>query len=204
MRRCAEYLAGTSATMASKNREQATTPVKPPIKASNTLSVRSCHAMRARPAPIAVRTASSRSRVVEAASVRFATFKHAMSKTSATAPPISNGTVPARLVMKFRSGSSDARSSALNMLGNCWRKSPRGRVRTSSACARVASDLSRPRQSSPPLDGLVLVSGTRIGSHKSACDAPASGNSKSFGRTPTMVWVSPSRVIARPTIVESP
>ena len=148
--------------------------------------------MRRRPAPNAVRTAISRRRVVEAARVKFATLRHAINSTSATAPNMSNGTVPAPFVMKACRGSRVARSSGMNMFGNCCRRSASGLVSASSADAVVVPGLNRPRQSRPPFNGLVLVNGTRIGSHRSASDAPVSGNSKSFGRTPTIVCGRPS------------
>lgn len=63
-----------------------TTPTTAPARASSTLSVSSWRTMRPRPAPIAVRTAISRLRSAARASIRFATFAHAMSSTKATAP----------------------------------------------------------------------------------------------------------------------
>ena len=65
------------------------TPSTPPAIASTTLSVSSCWMMRPRPAPIAVRTAISRSRKVARARCMFARFAHATSNTSPTAPAAS-------------------------------------------------------------------------------------------------------------------
>src|SRR5271168_1042567 len=61
-------------------------PSTPPENASTKLSESSCATIRPRDAPNAFRRASSFSRAVPRASKRFATFAHAMSKTSPTAP----------------------------------------------------------------------------------------------------------------------
>ena len=53
---------------------------------SSTLSVSSCRTIRPRPAPMAARTDISRARAVARASNRLATFAHAISRTSVTAP----------------------------------------------------------------------------------------------------------------------
>jgi hypothetical protein len=68
------------------------TPTTPPAAASSVLSVSSWRTSRPRPAPSAARSASSRSRPSIRASVRFATFAHAISST--------------RLVMPIRMSSS--------------------------------------------------------------------------------------------------
>ena len=59
-------------------------------RAIRMLSVSNCRTMRPRPAPSAARTAISRCRAVARASSRFATFAHAISSTSVTAPIIVN------------------------------------------------------------------------------------------------------------------
>ena len=61
-------------------------PITPPAAPISRLSVRSCRTSRPRPAPIAARSAISRSRTDARASSRFATFVHAISSTQATAP----------------------------------------------------------------------------------------------------------------------
>ena len=63
-----------------------TTPTTPPQTASSALSVSSCRTSRPRPAPSAARIASSRSRPSIRASVRLATFAHAISRTMPVMP----------------------------------------------------------------------------------------------------------------------
>ena len=60
-----------------------TAPAAAPTTASSTLSAISCRTMRPREAPMASRTAISRSRAVARASIRLARFAQAMSSTSA-------------------------------------------------------------------------------------------------------------------------
>ena len=62
------------------------TPTAPPVRPSSRLSVSSWRTSRPRPAPMAARNASSRSRTDARASSRFATLVHAISSTHATAP----------------------------------------------------------------------------------------------------------------------
>ena len=63
-----------------------TSPTAPPRPARSTLSVSSCRTTRARVAPSATRTASSRPRAEPRASSRFAMFAHAIRSTKPTAP----------------------------------------------------------------------------------------------------------------------
>ena len=70
-------------------------PAPPPISDRTMPSVSTCRTTRRRAAPIASRTAISRFRDAARASIRFATFAHAMSSTQATAP---NNTKSARRV----------------------------------------------------------------------------------------------------------
>ena len=67
-------------------------PARPPIDDSSTLSVRSCRTRRARLAPTASRTASSRRRDAALESRRLAMFAHAISSTAPTTPPSSSAT----------------------------------------------------------------------------------------------------------------
>ena len=60
-------------------------PSAPPAAASTTHSARTCCTIRVRLAPIAIRTAISRCRVVPRASSRFATLAQTMRSTAATA-----------------------------------------------------------------------------------------------------------------------
>ena len=63
-----------------------TTPAAAPIAAMSRLSDSICRTMRRRDAPMASRTATSRSRAVARASIRFARFAQAMSSTSPVTP----------------------------------------------------------------------------------------------------------------------
>ncbi len=69
-----------------------TTPAAPPIKAMSAASRRSCLTMRARPAPRAVRTATSLVRTVARARSKLATLKQAMSSTPNTATSMTHMT----------------------------------------------------------------------------------------------------------------
>ena len=60
-------------------------PAAPPHMARSALSVRACRARRPRPAPRAIRIARSRSRAEARASIRLATFAHAIRTTASTA-----------------------------------------------------------------------------------------------------------------------
>ena len=64
--------------------EDTRTPLTPPRTAINMLSVSNCEITRQRLAPTASRTAISRCLAAPRASIRFATFAHAMNSTSAT------------------------------------------------------------------------------------------------------------------------
>ena len=97
-----------------------TMPIAPATKASSMLSASSCPIMCRRLAPNAARIAISRDRTDERASMRFATFAHAISSTNDTAPIIMysvertlpirfsrNGTVT-NVLLLFVSGYVDA------------------------------------------------------------------------------------------------
>ncbi len=62
------------------------TPIPAPIAASNVLSAVNCRSSLPREAPSASRTAISRSRALDRASMRLARFAHAMSRTSPVIP----------------------------------------------------------------------------------------------------------------------
>ena len=76
---------GAMASRVSSAKRARSSPRAPPTSASTRLSVRSCRRRRERPAPIAVRSAISRSRVEARASRRLATLAQAISSTKATA-----------------------------------------------------------------------------------------------------------------------
>ena len=71
--------AGISATMASMMFDASSAPSAPPASETTRLSARSCRTIAPRVAPMDVRIASSRWRVVPRASRRLATFAHAIS-----------------------------------------------------------------------------------------------------------------------------
>src|SRR5262245_9203222 len=79
-------LVGSSATSAEVPQSARRQPRPPPIKASITLSVRSCRIKRKRFAPTARRTENSLRREVVRERERFATLAHAMSSTNPTPP----------------------------------------------------------------------------------------------------------------------
>ncbi len=74
---------GASATSRRTPQNRTTSPASPPAMARSTLSVRSWRARSRRLAPSAVRVASSFSRAMLRASMRFATFTEAMIRTPA-------------------------------------------------------------------------------------------------------------------------
>ena len=78
--------AAATARSACSAHQPRTRPQAPPIAESSTLSTSNCRTRRARAAPSAARTASSRWRPVARASSRLATLAQAMSRTKATAP----------------------------------------------------------------------------------------------------------------------
>ena len=75
-----------SRSNASVHIEAITTPRTPAASASTTLSASNCRTICRRVAPSATRMAISRDRVLARATIRFATFAHAMSSTNPTAP----------------------------------------------------------------------------------------------------------------------
>ena len=78
--------AGAAAMSAATIHRANSRPSSPPASASRQLSVTNCATRRLRLAPSAARTPSSLVLAVARASSRFATFAHAISSTSATAP----------------------------------------------------------------------------------------------------------------------
>ena len=85
--RCAwTRLSGASPTRMRTAARASRTPVTPPPAASTPPSISNWRVSRKRDAPSATRTAISRSRTAARASIRFATFAHAISKTNPTAP----------------------------------------------------------------------------------------------------------------------
>ena len=84
---------GCRLTSASLPHQARSNPQMPPPSDSSTLSVSNCRISRPRPAPSAVRTASSLSRAAARASVRLATLMQAIKSTNPTAPRTSNSDI---------------------------------------------------------------------------------------------------------------
>ena len=84
--------AGRSAARSGCEIHARPTPAAAPTTASSTLSVKSCRTTRSRLAPSADRIASSRLRDTPCVSSKPATFAHATSNSSATAPTIAVST----------------------------------------------------------------------------------------------------------------
>ena len=102
-------LAGPRATRARVHQKATASPAVPPSRPSRRLSVRNCRTSRARPAPSADRTATSRVRDCARASSRFATLTQAISSTKVTAP--SSTSSAGRTLRTIRSCSGTARRS---------------------------------------------------------------------------------------------
>ena len=75
-----------NATRPALSQRASTAPATAPATASSTLSAMSWRTMRPREAPMARRTAISRSRALARASIRLARLAQAMSSTSAVMP----------------------------------------------------------------------------------------------------------------------
>ena len=97
---------GAAASSRSSDQMESSTPQTVPASASNALSVRSWRTSRDRGAPSAVRTAISLLRAAPRASIRFATFAQAMSRTSRTAPRSTRSGCRAEPTKRSRSGVS--------------------------------------------------------------------------------------------------
>ncbi len=114
-------------------------PDAPPAKERSTLSVSNCLATRARPAPRASRTANSRWRAADRASISPATFAQAINKTMPTALiKIVSGleNLSCSVPMPWGAGINTSRgsSSALKSVFDSRRTSLRKRV-SAAACA---------------------------------------------------------------------
>ncbi len=131
-------ISGTTATASA-------TPSAPPHAARIRLSVINWRTSRSRPAPIAVRTASSRRRESARARRRFARFVHAISRTPTAAPR--RATSRSRLC-----GESSSRSRKTEMpisvFSFGYARSSCAAIRRISARARLDRD--SPLQLSPP------------------------------------------------------
>ena len=119
-------------------------PAAAPASASSRLSVRSCRTTRQRPAPSAARIASSRRLPPARISSRLATFAHATSRTSVTAPSrISSGSRE-EPVSCSRIGTTAAPTFSL-LSGYCFSRRLAITCRSACACAAEMPGLSRAR-----------------------------------------------------------
>ena len=186
--------------MALRPRYASGTPTITPPKAMRRLSVSSCRASRARPAPIAARTAISRWRVAARDSRRFETFTHAISSSSPTAAkrihsvsrrPLGNVSL------------NESRPTRQRLSGNCAgsrcaRSATIGR-RSASACASVTPAFSRPSTCTFLTPSMTLPCSKTTGTYTSA-----PRHMKRLGITPTTVRLTPLSSIWRPTTDGSP
>ena len=123
--------------------QAAARPAAPPARASRTLSVRSWRTTRHRPAPSAARMASSRRRPPARISSRLATFAHATSSTSATAPSrTSSGWREVRVIWSFIASVAAPIFSLL--FGNCFSSRAAISFRSASAWLPLTPRFSRP------------------------------------------------------------
>ena len=96
--------AGAIATNVLRSVNAARSPTPPAVSESSRLSASARRASRILPAPTAARIANSRWRSATRASMRFATFTHAISRKTATAPRSSQPTRAASPIRRSRSG----------------------------------------------------------------------------------------------------
>ena len=138
---------GASATSIRDSDTASSRPSTLPARASSPDSASSWHMMRARPAPSALRTAISRWRVCERASIRLAILAHAISRTNPTAPSAIQRRVLDRPMTSSLSGDADPlRTDArpLSSAGYISRAFDCTRARVSAcACAAVTPGFSR-------------------------------------------------------------
>ncbi len=120
------------------------TPAAAPKPARTRLSVRNCTSRRARPAPKALRTAASRSRVAPRASSRLARLAQAISKTHPDAHSSTTKDVPVRPASCSRTGTRTG--IACELLGLRWATCFPSAVIAVRACSRVTPGLRRPMQ----------------------------------------------------------
>ena len=169
------------------------------MAASSTLSVRNWRTSRPRLAPIAARTATSRSRTVARASSRLATFVHVMTSRNAAAPNSANSAGRKKPTTSVASGTARAEYSPL--VDGC--SAPRRLVSARSsafAASGVMPGLSRKIDSMKCAPRLCCAT-----SHVMRCHTSVSfGYWKPGGITPTTVKSGPLSAIVLPTIAGSP
>ena len=147
----------------------------PPTKNSNNDSVRSCPAKRLRVAPRAPRTANSLVRLVARASIRFATFAHAMSRTRPTTTKqiITSGPPSSLRILSVMELTSQVR--LVLVFGNSFSRWAKNVAVSARACSSVTPGFNRPRAGSQTLPRSArCISVNARGVHKLAM--PISGN----------------------------
>jgi hypothetical protein len=182
-------------------------PAAQPMDESSRLSVKNCCTSRPRLAPSAARMAVSARRRVARANSRFATFEHAISRTSTTAPSSSHrvdSTFPTSA--SFNENTRPPRPAFVS--GNSL--ASRCMMASTSVCAaaRVAPGSSRPKTSRKfaPREAPVSTSVSGVQSWvrtflvRPAGPAP----SNEGGITPMIVSFRPSTVRASPIAERSP
>ena len=124
--------AGSSVTSACNPAAAASSPTSPATAPSTTLSESSCRTSLDPVAPSALRTAISRSRPAARASIRFATFAHAISRISPTAPNSS--------ISRGRISPTSASSSGTTVISRAQSSGIRhGKSGSSCGCRRRSS-----------------------------------------------------------------
>src|SRR5215472_9820900 len=118
------------------------TPSSPPARPRSALSVRLCRTKRPRLAPSATRMANSRSRETARASIKLATFAHAISSTRPTAPSKSQSVDPVSPTSARNSFTCSERPLFVSAKA-CAKWFPVSAT-SACACASVAPDRKRP------------------------------------------------------------
>ena len=177
-------------------------PTPPPISESKALSVSNWRISRTRPAPRAVRRAISRCRATPRASIKFATFAQAMSKTKVTAPKMIKIGSRASPATSCCNGTSRNRQSASFE----YARSITGCIAPNSAsvCHSFRPGFSRAMAATlrfPLAESMGELQGCQI----SVCTGGSvRGKWNPGGITPTTVRAFPSSVSVCPTAVRLP
>ena len=191
---------GTALSSSQTPRYAIARPSGAEARPSSTHSVSNCFTRRARPAPSAARTQNSRCRPDARASIRFATFAHAISNTIVTAPIIVNST--SRTSSGMNSSDSGARRCAPAVAGAGCSLASTAAIDASSdrACAMSTPGFRRPIAICERLLLGSLSAIGPIGIHAFWF----SGKLNFGGITATTVCGRPFTEMLRPTIPASP
>ena len=158
-------------------------PKTPPMHASNVLSTSSWRTTRARLAPSAIRTATSRARCADRASCRLATLAQAISRTKPTAPMRARKIILIGPPLKRWLNVITTASVFLFVSGNCCASCFAMPIISACACASVTPGARREKT--------VMFRASRrseFWSGTSGCQMSAlAGNFTPSGMTPTIV-----------------